>query len=105
VLKDGAYARVDQINNAYIFPGVGLGAVAVRARRISDRMFMSAARALADTAPSRQDPKSNLLPPVTELREVSFRAAVAVAAQAQAEGLACSPEPLIRSLSIAVSSL
>jgi malate dehydrogenase (oxaloacetate-decarboxylating) len=87
VLVNGVYRRIDQTNNAYVFPGVGLGALAVRARRVSDGMFMAAAQALADASPARRDPAANLLPPVTELREVSYRVAVAVAAKAQAEGL------------------
>ncbi len=87
MLKNGVYMRVDQTNNAYVFPGIGLGAIAARARRITDSMFMAAARALAEASPTRLDPNANLLPPVTELREVSYRIAVAVAAQAQADGL------------------
>src|SRR5919205_3240669 len=88
LLRSGVYRRVDQTNNSYVFPGVGLGAIAAEARRISDGMLMAAARALAEASPARRDPNANLLPPVTELRDVSYRVAVAVAAQAQAEGLA-----------------
>jgi malate dehydrogenase (oxaloacetate-decarboxylating) len=91
LLKDGSYMRVDQTNNSYVFPGIGLGAVAVQARRISDGMLMAAARALADLFPSKQNPRANLLPPVTELREVSFKVAQGVAVQACKEGLT---EPL-----------
>ena len=40
LLKNGAYVRVDQTNNSYVFPGIGLAAIAVRARRISDGMLM-----------------------------------------------------------------
>ena len=88
LLRDGAYMRVDQTNNSYVFPGIGLGAVAVQARRISDGMLMAAARALADLSPSKNNPRGNLLPPVTELRDVSFRVAQGVAIQARKEGLA-----------------
>jgi malate dehydrogenase (oxaloacetate-decarboxylating) len=88
VLKDGIYRRVDQTNNAYVFPGIGLGAIAVRARRISDGMLMAAARALAEISPARSDPNANLLPDVTDLRLVSYHVALAVAAQAITEGLA-----------------
>jgi malate dehydrogenase (oxaloacetate-decarboxylating) len=88
VLKDGLSFRVDQTNNAYVFPGIGLGGIAVEARRISDGMLMAAARALAEASPSRLDRNANLLPPVTALREVSRCVAAAVALQAQAEGLA-----------------
>jgi malate dehydrogenase (oxaloacetate-decarboxylating) len=88
VRKDGVRFRVDQTNNAYVFPGMGLGSISVEARRISDGMLMAAARALAEASPSKRDRKANLLPPVTQLREVSYGVAIAVALQAQAEGLA-----------------
>jgi malate dehydrogenase (oxaloacetate-decarboxylating) len=87
VLKNGSFVRVDQTNNSYVFPGIGLAAIAVRARQISDGMLMAAARALSDLSPARSDPKSNLLPPVTEARDISVRVAVAVAMQACKEGL------------------
>ena len=87
LLKDGVYRRVDQTNNSYVFPGIGLGAIAVRARRISDGMLMAAARALADVSPARLNAQANLLPPVTELRDVSLQVAQAVALQARGEGL------------------
>jgi malate dehydrogenase (oxaloacetate-decarboxylating) len=87
VLRDGAYVRVDQTNNSYVFPGIGLGAIAVHATRISDSMLMAAARTLADISPARSNPSGNLLPPVSELRDVSFRVAQAVAVQAQKDGL------------------
>ncbi|MGH7099281.1 MAG: NAD-dependent malic enzyme [Stellaceae bacterium] len=89
--RNGRLFRIDQTNNAYIYPGVGLGAIAVRARHISEAMFMAAARALAAASPARRDPEANLLPPITELRAISFRVALAVALQAEAEGLAAAP--------------
>ena len=85
--RDGVKFKVDQTNNSYIFPGVGLGAIAVKATRISDTMFMTAAKALAAVSPARNDPNANLLPPVTALREVSITVALAVALQAHKEGL------------------
>jgi malate dehydrogenase (oxaloacetate-decarboxylating) len=87
VLKNGSFVRVDQTNNSYVFPGIGLAAVAVSARRISDAMLMAAARALSELSPTRLDAKANLLPPVTESREIAARVAVAVATQACKEGL------------------
>ncbi|MGH9482768.1 MAG: NAD-dependent malic enzyme [Terriglobales bacterium] len=77
-----------QCNNVYIFPAVGLGAVAGRARRISDRMMMTAGRALAQLAPVRLKPGAPLLPGLEELRGVALEIAIAVAAEAQREGLA-----------------
>jgi malate dehydrogenase (oxaloacetate-decarboxylating) len=88
VLKNGVSMRVDQTNNSYVFPGIGLGVITARAARISDGMLLAAARALAEVSPSKRDSKANLLPPVSELRDVSYRVALAVALQAQREGLA-----------------
>jgi malate dehydrogenase (oxaloacetate-decarboxylating) len=85
--RDGIKYQVDQTNNSYIFPGIGLGAVAVRARRITDTMFMAAAKALAEASPARDNPRHNLLPPVTELRQVAFAVALATAIEAHREGL------------------
>ena len=86
--RDGKMFRVDQTNNAYVYPGIGLGAIAVKAKRISDAMFLAAARAIAELSPAKRDPKANLLPPLVEIRDVTFHVAQAVARQALAEGLA-----------------
>jgi malate dehydrogenase (oxaloacetate-decarboxylating) len=88
LIRNGARFTVDQTNNSYIFPGVGLGAVAVKARRVSDAMLMAAAKALAAASPAASDPADTLLPPVTALREVAFAVALATAIQAHREGLA-----------------
>src|SRR5436309_4441910 len=87
LVRDGTRFKVDQTNNSYIFPGVGLGAIAARAGRVTDAMFMAAAKALAQMSPARTDPRANLLPPVTALREVSIAVALAVARQAHNDGL------------------
>ncbi len=80
--------RVDQTNNAYVYPGIGLGAIAVKARRISDAMFLAAARTIAEFSPAKGDQEANLLPPLVEIRNLTFHVARAVAKQALAEGLA-----------------
>ena len=86
--RGGKEFRIDQNNNAYVYPGIGLGAIAVRARRISDRMFLAAANAIAAQSPAKRDPEANLLPPLTAIRKLSFEVAFAVARQAQKEGCA-----------------
>jgi malate dehydrogenase (oxaloacetate-decarboxylating) len=88
IRRDGRDVRIDQTNNAYVYPGIGLGVLAVRAHSISDGMFLAAARTIADLSPARRNAQANLLPPLVELREISFQVAVAVAKQALAEGLA-----------------
>jgi malate dehydrogenase (oxaloacetate-decarboxylating) len=88
IRRDGKDFRVDQTNNAYVYPGIGLGAIATQARRISDRMFLAAARTIAEAAPAKRDPHANLLPPLVEARRLSFDVALAVAKQAQTESLA-----------------
>ena len=88
LIRNGKHFAVDQTNNSYIFPGVGLGAIAVQARRITDVMFMAAAKALAELSPARHDGRANLLPPVTALREIAVAVARAVARQAVKDGLA-----------------
>ncbi|MCW5689801.1 MAG: NAD-dependent malic enzyme, partial [Pseudolabrys sp.] len=87
IKRGGQSFAVDQTNNSYIFPGVGLGTIATRARRITDTMFMAAAKALAELSPARHDPNANLLPRVTQLRDVAVAVAIAVGRQAYAEGL------------------
>ncbi|GGA02089.1 NAD-dependent malic enzyme [Dyella caseinilytica] len=79
---------VDQTNNSYIFPGVGLGVLAVNAKRVTDAMFMVAGKVVAAMSPTVKDRNARLLPPVDQLREVSLAVAKAVAIQAQADGVA-----------------
>ncbi len=93
IRRHGRDVRVDQTNNAYVYPGIGLGAIAVQARAISDAMFLTAARTVAELSPARRDREANLLPPLIELRQISFHVATAVAEQAVAEGLAAPTTP------------
>ncbi len=88
---NGRRTPVDQTNNSYIFPGLGLGVLSVNARRVTEAMFMAAARCLAKLSPACRDRSGRLLPPVSELRSVSFAVAKAVALQAIKDGVA---EPL-----------
>ena len=88
VTWNGKRTRTAQTNNVYIFPGMGLGVIATRARRVTDGMFMAAARALAEMSPARLDPDAPLLPPTSALRDVALQVALAVARQAQRDGVA-----------------
>jgi len=85
---DGRSIRIAQCNNAYIFPGVGLGVIASGAKRVTDSMFVAAARALSELSPVHQDLTAALLPPLQQVRDVSRHVAIAVAKQAQALGVA-----------------
>ena len=84
----GKSVIVAQTNNSYIFPGVGLGVIASRARRVTDKMFMAAALALAELSPTKQAAYAPLLPPIGKLREVAAAVAKKVALQAQNDGVA-----------------
>jgi malate dehydrogenase (oxaloacetate-decarboxylating)(NADP+) len=90
---EGRRYRPGQGNNAYIFPGIGLGAVACRATRISQQMFLVAARTLASQVTEARLEEGAIYPPLSEIREVSAQIAVAVAEQAYADGLAHLPRP------------
>jgi malate dehydrogenase (oxaloacetate-decarboxylating) len=79
---------IAQCNNVYIFPAVGLGVVASRARRVTDGMLLAAAHALAEHSPALVDPTAALLPPLREIRGVAQRIALAVAVAAQRDGVA-----------------
>jgi len=91
IQKKGKSFRVDQTNNCYIFPGIGLGLIAVKATQVTDHMFMIAAKTLADCSPAKLNPEANLLPPLNQIRQVSFKIAVAIAKEALAAGFAKLP--------------
>jgi malate dehydrogenase (oxaloacetate-decarboxylating) len=78
---------IAQANNALIFPGLGLGAIAVRASRITDGMLSAGAHAVASLVDTSA-PGAPLLPEVEALRETSVAVAVAVAQAARADGVA-----------------
>ncbi len=88
--------KIGQCNNAYIFPGVGLGVIACGARRVSDRMFIASAKALSELSPALRDSVASLFPGLEEIRSVSKHVARAVALEAQRSGLAetIAPEEL-----------
>jgi malate dehydrogenase (oxaloacetate-decarboxylating) len=85
---NGKSIRIAQVNNSYIFPGLALGILVSRAKRVSDGMIMAAAKALARLSPARTDKSAPLLPPISEARKTSLAVAEAVGMQAIADGVA-----------------
>ncbi len=82
-----------QGNNAYVFPGVGLGIVASGATRVTDEMFLAAAHALADMMEYKNLERGTLYPALAEIRNVSKRIALAVALEVYNSDLASQPRP------------
>jgi malate dehydrogenase (oxaloacetate-decarboxylating)(NADP+) len=93
VTLEGRYYVPRQGNNSYIFPGVGLGVVAVRSSRVTDEMFMAAARTLADHVSEADLAQGSLYPPLNRVRAVSAHIAAAVAEVAFRSGLAGMERP------------
>ena len=82
-----------QANNAYIFPGVGLGVIACGARRVTDEMFATAARTLAATVSEADRKRGAIFPALGHIRDVSASIATAVARVAYEQDLATVPSP------------
>jgi malate dehydrogenase (oxaloacetate-decarboxylating) len=85
---------IGQCNNAFVFPGVGLGVIASGARRVTNEMFVAAARALTEFSPAlHEDRGASLYPALEHVRRVSRCVALVVASEAGRLGLA---EPTTR---------
>jgi len=82
----GKRIRVDQTNNSYIFPGLALGIIASKAKRVTDTMVMAAAKELVRLAPTQKDKKATLLPSLSDSRQLSRSIAQAVGRQAIQDG-------------------
>ena len=91
-LGDKTYVS-GQGNNAYIFPGVGLGAISSASRRVTDEMFLAAARVLADQVTDEDLAMGRVFPCLSRIREVSALIAAEVASIAYRQGLARGPAP------------
>lgn len=79
---------VAQCNNALVFPGIGLGILAVKAKRLTKSMILTAAHVLSQFAPSKKDSFQPLLPSLDNAQTVAKAIAVAVARVAIEEGVA-----------------
>jgi malic enzyme len=99
----GRTVRPAQGNNVYVFPGVGLGALASGARRIVDSMFAAAAHAIADRVDDAAIARSELYPPLTDLRAISRDVAFAVGKHAMRVGVA--PERDDEALRVAIDEM
>jgi malate dehydrogenase (oxaloacetate-decarboxylating)(NADP+) len=93
VKLDGKTFVPRQGNNSYIFPGIGLGAIASGTRLITDEMFMAAAHTLAQLVSEADLDQGSLYPALPRIREVSARIAAAVAKVAYQRGLAAGQPP------------
>ncbi len=82
-----------QGNNSYIFPGLGLGVIVSQSRRVTDEMFLAAARTLAALVTEADLAQGSLLPALSRLREISAAIATAVATIAYERGLAGKARP------------
>ncbi|MDK9740088.1 NAD-dependent malic enzyme [Vibrio sp. D404a] len=88
VIHKGTTYPIAQCNNSYIFPGIGLGVLAVNASRITDEMLMESSRALATCSPLAINGSGALLPPLEEIHTVSKKIAFAVGKKAIEQGVA-----------------
>lgn len=93
VVYEGKTFKPGQGNNAYIFPGIGLGAVACELSRITDDMFLVAAQALANLIQEKDLEMGCMYPSLQEIRKASLAIAVAISKRAYEKGLAKFPEP------------
>jgi len=82
-----------QGNNAYIFPGVGLGVIVSRSRAVTDEMFLAAAHALANQVTESDLVRGRIFPSLSRIRQVSAGIAYEVARIAFDRGLADREEP------------
>ncbi|WP_268801642.1 oxaloacetate-decarboxylating malate dehydrogenase [Piscirickettsia litoralis] len=80
--------RIAQCNNAFVFPGIGMGVIAAGASCLTDEMLWAATEVLSELAPVHADPEAALLPELREARAVSREIAIAVIKVAQQEGVA-----------------
>ena len=84
----GKRVPVTQTNNSYIFPGLALGILASKAKRVTDTMVKAAAEELVRHLPTQKDKQASLLPPLAEARHLGRMIGQAVGRQAMVDGQA-----------------
>ncbi|MGQ9853625.1 MAG: NAD-dependent malic enzyme [Candidatus Oleimicrobiaceae bacterium] len=87
IVVNGQKWVISQCNNLYVFPGMGLGALVAGTPKVTDQMFMAASRALADMLTQEQLSTGQMLPAISDIRQVSAQVAFAVAQVARDSGL------------------
>uniref|UniRef100_A0A8C4ZVV1 Malic enzyme n=1 Tax=Gadus morhua TaxID=8049 RepID=A0A8C4ZVV1_GADMO len=93
-LEDGRKFFPGQGNNAYVFPGVGLGVTACLLRHIPDEVFLITAETIAELVTEKDLAEGRLYPPLSSIRDVSLKLAVKILEQGYANGTATlRPEP------------
>ena len=85
--RHGKVLMSSQCNNMYIFPGVGLGALVVKASKVTDEMFLAASKAISAMVTPEQEAMGMMLPAMEDIRQVSHKVALAVAIEARNAGL------------------
>ena len=93
VTYEGRTYRPAQGNNAYVFPGIGLGAIACQARTLPDELFLTAASTLAKLVRQQDLDQRALYPPLQDIRSISLAIATALATQAYSTKLARARRP------------
>ncbi|MDP2284657.1 MAG: NAD-dependent malic enzyme [Pseudohongiella sp.] len=83
---NGKTYAIAQCNNSYIFPGIGLGVIACKSARVTDEMLMIASITLSENAPQLEDNSASILPPLTDLPQISRKIAFAAARMAMSQG-------------------
>ena len=93
VVFNGKEYHPGQGNNAYVFPGIGLGTIVSNARTIPDELFLVASRTLAKLVSDQNIQNGALYPRLTEIRNISLNIATAVAEKVYELGISKSDKP------------